>query len=281
MKRIGQLKYPQNYILSRPGQGALVLTVFIFLFTLLYKPLQVHPSQHFGLALTLAAYSLAAGLAAFLFILLLRQIPWFHKSEEWTLLKEILSIFILLTAMGIAVYFLAFLLEPPASRWNMETFLNSVFSTWIVGLLPFATFSLMHIQYLGQDAVDRTAEASPGPQAPEIHIRSKLKREKLSFFPQQLLYVEADGNYVQFHLQHKEEVKRHTIRNSISAVEMQLQEYPWLMRTHRAFIVNTRKVEGRKGNSAGYRLRLPGVQTEIPVSRNRTAKYDRLRKKYT
>jgi DNA-binding LytR/AlgR family response regulator len=46
------------------------------------------------------------------------------------------------------------------------------------------------------------------------------------------------------------------------------------MRVHRAFLVNLRKIESKKGNTLGYRLKLGGSDIEIPVSRNNTKNFD-------
>jgi DNA-binding LytR/AlgR family response regulator len=67
-----------------------------------------------------------------------------------------------------------------------------------------------------------------------------------------------------------DKVQKKVIRNSITDVEQQLAHIPYLARTHRAFIVNLKKIKSKKGNSLGYRLRLQGTEAEIPVSRNNT-----------
>jgi DNA-binding LytR/AlgR family response regulator len=48
------------------------------------------------------------------------------------------------------------------------------------------------------------------------------------------------------------------------------------MRTHRAFIVNVKKVSSKKGNSLGYQLKFNGVDEGIPVSRQNVRRFDEL-----
>ena len=107
-----------------------------------------------------------------------------------------------------------------------------------------------------------------------IQIESRLKKEVLSFYPSQFIYAESDGNYVVFYLKDKENIRKEIIRNSISEIEKQLSVIPYFMRTHRAFIVNMKKIISKKGNTLGYRLKLLDIDSEIPVSRQNIQAFD-------
>ena len=84
-----------------------------------------------------------------------------------------------------------------------------------------------------------------------------------------------------FHLKGELKVKKAVIRNSISDIEQQLSNIPYIVRTHRAFIVNARQVCSKKGNSLGYRLKLSCTDDEIPVSRKNIRAFDEVMKQYT
>ena len=107
-----------------------------------------------------------------------------------------------------------------------------------------------------------------------IQIDSKLKKEKLNFYPDQFLYATSDGNYVVFFLNRNNKVEKEVIRNSINNIEEQLSQIPSIVRTHRAFIVNIRKVYLKKGNALGYQLKLSNIDVEIPVSRQNIKAFD-------
>jgi DNA-binding LytR/AlgR family response regulator len=114
-----------------------------------------------------------------------------------------------------------------------------------------------------------------------LRISSQLKKESLSFYPSQFIYAESESNYVNFYLQADEKVQKKVIRNSITDVEQQLSHIPYLVRTHRAFIVNLKKIKSKKGNSLGYRVRLQGTDSEIPVSRNNSRTFSQLFKQFS
>lgn len=280
------VKYPQNYILKNPWVGSLIIILFSFLFVTIYRPLEAHESKTLTYAETMAIYCFSAGISALIFILIIKKIPYFSKPEEWNFGKELLSVLLVLLGMGIAIYFMAFIMEPPADRWNLATILDSFLNAFLVGIVPLAFFSLVNVQYLLNRGyvqyMEQGLNGLKGVSSEEkIFIKSKLKKQDLEFFPSQFLYVESDGNYVGFHLIEEGKVVKKVIRNSISNIEMQLSGIPSMLRVHRAFIVNLRKVQSKHGNTSGYRLSLKNVDKEIPVSRHNTAIFDRMYEKFS
>ena len=271
--------FPQNYLVKNPFKGALIVAAFSFIFTILYRPLGSHGSMGLSYEATMAVYSLVAGASLYGIIRALRSLKYFSDTKNWNFLKEIFSIVIILTLLGTVIFFAAFIIEPPADRWNAETYLQSVSAALLVGLLPFLFFSAMNYRYLlyrgfEPDLPDTGKDARNFIPEEKIHINSSLKKESLSFYPGQLLFTESEGNYVVFHLLQDDKVKKEIIRNSIGSIEKQLSSLPFFFRTHRAFIVNMMVITKKQGNAAGYVLRLKGTDREIPVSRTIAKTFD-------
>jgi hypothetical protein len=267
-----------------PVIGTLIFMAFCFGFAIIYKPLDVHEARYFNFELSMAIYFSILSVPLFFLIRILKSIGYFSNPDEWTILKEITAIAYVLMGLGIALYFMGFLMELPARRWNLPTFLDSCEHAFLVGIIPFAFFTVLNYRYLFVADTIRNfnpgTDASP-PEQPEelIRIGSQLKKEELSFFPSQLVYAESDGNYVVFHLDINGHIQNKIIRNSISNIDQQLS-IPFIIRTHRAFIVNIKQVISQKGNSLGYRLKLNGTDAIIPVSRQNTRDFDQLLKQF-
>jgi DNA-binding LytR/AlgR family response regulator len=276
--------FPQNYIIRNPLKGAIIVALSSFIFTVLYRPLGSHGSMGLPYEVTMAVYSLVAGTSLYGIIRALRVTKYFSETEHWNFLKEIFSIIFILILTGSSIYLAAFIIEPPADRLNFETYLNSVSSAFLVGLLPFLFFTVINYRYLlyrGYEPGFAGSNDAPGLIPEEkIHINSSLKKESLSFYPRQLLFAESEGNYVVFHLMQDEKVKKEMIRNSIGNIEEQLSSLPFCLRTHRAFIVNMMMITKKQGNAAGYLLRLRGTDREIPVSRTNTRAFDTRYRQY-
>ncbi|MDZ7775990.1 MAG: LytTR family DNA-binding domain-containing protein [Bacteroidales bacterium] len=263
--------------------GGLVLAVFMIGFTAVYRPLGSHASLGISYLETMALYSFIAGFSVILIIYLLKQFPYFSDKTEWNLKKELLAVLLTLFGLGVAIYLAAFIVEPPADRWNFPTFFDSVINAFLVGILPFAFFTAVNIPYLNSHFVEleqpsKTDNQEAKPAEERINISSQLKKESLSFFPSQFLFAESDGNYVHFHLSENGKPRKVTIRNAISNVEEQLSGYSEFFRTHRAYIVNLKKIDKKLGNASGSRLRLAETGSEVPVSRQKVKELDEIMK---
>lgn len=283
MFRLSKLnhKYPQNYILKNPISGSLIFMICCFIFTVLYRPLKTHASLNLSYPSTMAIYVLSWSVSVFILIWIVTLIPLFSRKKEWTFSKEIISIFLILAGTGITTYFMAFIMEEPSDRWNVHTFLDSCKYALFIGIFPFGFFTLLNYRHLFAEEVSQefsiqhTGPLSSATET-EIQIISRLKKEELSFFPHQFLYAESDGNYVKFHLEDEQKIRTELIRNSLNDIEHQLSDIPYFTRIHRAFIVNVKKVSSKKGNTMGYRLKVFGSDSEIPVSRNNIRSFDHL-----
>ena len=269
-------KFPKNKMLKNPITGSLIIFVFFFVFMFIYKPLNTHESQIAGYNVTMAIYGIACAMPVFVLGKIFHFIKYFSKEEDWTLFKEILSIFFVLLAMGTVVYFMAFVVEKPADRWNFSTYFDSCKIVFLIGVIPFLFFTILNFRFNRFNKIPSNNETvESGELASKIseeiiQIESRLKKERLNFYPSQFVYAMSEGNYVEFYLIRDNHIQKEIIRNSISNIDHQLMGIPFCVRTHRAFIVNVKKVHLKKGNTLGYQLKLTGIDVEIPVSRQNT-----------
>lgn len=252
-----------NYLFGHPAFTGVILSLFLFLFTIIYRPLGTTANPKFGYVLTMALYAIPLGFCMWAGTLLINRIPWFSKSRKWHLCKELVALIFMLFWAGIVVYFLAFFIEPPADRWNMATFIDSCRSAALVGIIPYGAGFLFNLRKAAP--VQPTDNSSAEEKS--VRINSKLKKESLRLYPSQLLYVEADGNYVIFHMLKEQKREKQILRNSISDIANQLSNEKKIVRTHRAFLVNLGQVTAVTGNSAGYQLKVTETKELIPVAR--------------
>jgi len=275
--------YPQNFLIKNPITGTLLFFIFIFVFVVLYRPVVVHQARSLSFDFTMLAYSAIISVLVFLVLLALSKTSFFSKTEEWTFLKELLFDLIILSTIGLAAYFAGFIIEEPVSRWNFQTFFDSMQKAFLLGIIPVFFFTILNIRYLFTPEIfydfSKTYKETTRKQEEQlIHIISKAKKEELSFYPNQFVFAESNGNYVVFHLVKDDKPFKVIIRNSMGDTEKQLSLNPDFMRTHRAYIVNLKKVISKKGNTLGYHLKMQGSDNTVPVSRQNISKFDQLMK---
>lgn len=280
IKAILTRRFPQNLLFRRPLRGMLLLIVSFFLFAIIYKPIHVHAAQSYSLALTILLYSVFITSPIIGILLVMKHCGCFPRAEKWQLNHELISLLIILVAIGITVYFAGFFIEEPKMRWNLSTFFDSMLRSLLVVFIPLFLPTLINIRYaltpetFQQYLISREDEVPAEDSVQQVSIISKAKREELLFHTHELIYVESQGNYVTFYFDDNRKPNRVVIRNTISDVAAQLAPYPFLMRVHRAFIVNLKQVRSKNGNRLGYRLKVNSCSSEIPVSRNNTSQFD-------
>jgi len=101
-----------------------------------------------------------------------------------------------------------------------------------------------------------------------ICLMAENSKDKLEVNSSDLIYITSTGNYIQVYYQKGKEMKSILLRNTLKQAEDQLKDNHFMIKCHRAFLVNRNKVVRVKGNSQGLRLILDGTDEEIPVSRN-------------
>jgi hypothetical protein len=279
LKKLLTKQYPQSFLIEKPLWGTLVFTLVLFLFATIYQPLQMHAARSFSFSLTILLYSLLISTSVLVVTVLLKKITYFSNRQSWTLQKELISIGVILMCIGLTSYFAGFIMESPASRWNLLTFFDSFSRSVLIGIIPLLLPSILNIRFaftpeIYQEFNPKEISSNNITSETIIHIQSKAKKEKLSFSPDEFLFAESSGNYVVFHLCKQEKTYEVLIRNSITEIQTQLADIPSFLRTHRAFIVNVEKVISKNGNSLGYQLRLKNHSQTVPVSRQNTQLFD-------
>ena len=88
-------------------------------------------------------------------------------------------------------------------------------------------------------------------------------KDSLTLFPQELIYIESTGNYVRIYYERDGKIHQTSFLATLSKMEDTLSDCPFLIRCHRAFIVNLLRIE----KITGSKIQLKSVTTEIPISR--------------
>ena len=83
-----------------------------------------------------------------------------------------------------------------------------------------------------------------------------------------LLYIEAVGNYVKVSYLRDNQVHADMLRATMKQMEETLQNYPMIVRCHRAFLVNLSQVEQIVSHSGSTQLIVKHCHESLPVSRS-------------
>jgi len=269
---------------KRPWLVVVVSSLLIFFLLGLFQPfgLNTFPSIRkwliiSGFALVTAA---STGIIGYVFPLIFKR---FYNPENWTHGKSILNIFILILVTGIGNFFFDWSMTHREPGTFFPVLYSYLIITFLIGLIP-AIVSTIIVQNkdlqqnlsdareLNKRLVENFQKENRQPlyESTPILLSGNTKDE-IELYPEDILYMEASGNYVMIH--HKTgtgTLKQKQLRATISQMEKVLEPYPSLIKCHRAFIVNTSHIINVEGNSQGFLLNLRYTQDRVPVSRTYT-----------
>lgn len=275
------LKQPYPYYFTQRFLVKLTLGVLFlsFFFVYLFEPFNVNPEEHkmsyFWISLFHVAVSCFVFYSSFSIANLLKI-----EEEKWTVGKEILSLSIVLILMGIANFLIRDLLYNNPNNWSTSYLFEEIRNTFLVGLIIISilvpmNFARMYNRNSQKAELIQSALSVPKKNdVSEIAVETHLKSDDFLLKLEDFIFAKAEGNYLEFHLitegVNKKLIKRITIKD----LESQLKHFPWIIRTHRSFLVNMKKVEAVSGNAQGYQLSLKHCVLTVPVSRGLVKKFD-------
>ena len=87
-------------------------------------------------------------------------------------------------------------------------------------------------------AVNKLTVENGKPQLPLKPIHFKSQRKNVPVFPNEILYIESKGDYVQVHLQDKLVSSKQTLQSTLEKLDPEC-----FIRVHRSFVVAKEKIE--------------------------------------
>ena len=215
-----------------------VPAAIIFLVLYLLQPFGIARIESGKLWVTLGAACISAGVSSVFVWVLPWMFPRYYEERAWTLGKEVSGTLALLLCL-------------------------------ILGAFPTVLFAMwnrnIRLARNLREATELNLHLSQKPEAeetpPATLVFSGGTREMLEMDARSFLYAEAEGNYVRLHYLSPKDNRpvSKLLRLTMKQAEAVVASAPFIVRCHRAFLVNLHQVSKVDGNSQGYRL--------VPVSR--------------
>lgn len=248
-------------------------SVFIFLFLLIFQPFGIDDIQFYKPLFILgfsAITFLIMMIAMFISPLIFKQ---FFDHDNWTVKKVLLFSTFQISVIAIANWIynstVGFEIVKQYSLWQF------VFFTLAVGFFPMLFFIGFTETLLTQkhsaianklsDSLSKKLDSSDNQQ---IKLDSENKNDAIEIELSSLIAIKSEGNYVHAYYQDISGVKKVLLRNTLTKIAKDLENYPSIQRCHRSFIINFDTVEKITGNARNYNLHFSQLDFLIPVSRN-------------
>ncbi len=272
IKDFWRAPYPS---LVSPWKVVVVPALIIFLVLYLLQPFGIARIESGKLWVTLGAACISAGVSSVFVWVLPRMFPRYYEERVWTLGKEVSGTLALLLCITVCVWlYVAWLCGVMP---GVRLFFTVLLWVLILGAFPTVLFAMwnrnIRLARNLREATELNLRLSKKQEAEEMPsatlVFSGGTKDTLVMDARSFLYAESEGNYVRLHylsLKDNRPVSR-LLRLTMKQAEAAVASAPFIVRCHRAFLVNLHQVSKVDGNSQGYRLRLEGCAEEVPVSR--------------
>jgi LytTr DNA-binding domain len=264
------LKKEVVFLQSNKDKWSLILfmVVFVPLFLLIFQPFGVNnddPTHNIGSTFLLAVFGFGMVQGFVLIIYEFGIVPFVFKNTSWSffIVRMLLELLLIVSCT-----FLYYNILGGFHDWYFKSFLEFVFNISLMSIIPFAIIFL-YSNYRKSQKAYQLLELQPQLTLTEkyINLQSYNGKEKLTITLANLLYIEAEDNYISvFHLE-KGIVKKQLLRATMKDIEANLK-VQFIIRCQRSFIVNINTVEKVKRDGHQMKLYLPHISKSIPVSRS-------------
>jgi hypothetical protein len=291
MKRLGDiLNQPSSfeYDLKSIFKESAGIGLFIFLFLTIFKPFETEGITE-SITVTLAVnfgYGLITFLAVFIYNALIpKLLPKLFFQDRIKLKHVILYISGLLILIGLGNAFYHHALYPVNSLF--KDVIDFQFCTTAIGLFPVVYLFMMgqywslkknirNAQAINQD-LGNAQKQKTGIPFPEqsLTLTSENRKETLQIPSSRLLFIKSAGNYIEVFTHENNRVKKHLLRNTIKRIDHHLARNAFIMRCHRAYLMNLLNIQKVSGDSQGYRVTVRDTNLQVPVSRSYLKQFKR------
>jgi hypothetical protein len=208
--------------------------------------------------------------------------PLFFREDGWTIKREILSTFIILSLIGLGNGIYAALYG--ITKFDIENILWFELFTLLIGIFPVVAIVLfkenqLSEKYQGESEslnkiIDNETKRITKVETKvieepsvKIKIRSESGKEDLELEAGLFLFMRGADNYAEIYFFEGPKIIKKVIRTSLKLVEQTVGNKKECYRCHKSYLVNLNKVVHISGNAQGYKLHLKEVEDLIPVSR--------------
>lgn len=268
MENFLQKPYPFNDDLKRNAKIIFFISISIFLFLLVFQPLDISNLGNKDKLSLIAGLGVITFLSLSLNLMVLPSLfPKIFLHREWIVWKEILwNLWMLIT-----IAFGYFLLYKTLGILEFDFYMFVKLCLFaiipITLLIVFNQNRLLRLHLKISNELNAKLKESKVIQDKLVHFDSEYQKDKLSIKAKFLLLIRSADNYIEVFWKDGDVIKKQLIRGTLQKAADLLEDYTYIFKCHRSFIVNINYIERVEGNSQGYKLFFEDIDFEIPVSK--------------
>lgn len=282
-----KMDYPARYRSKNLAKIVFVQFLLIFLTLYLFKPFAIDVAEQKLNYLTICClHALSPALIVYLYVNTLTRFRKRHPSNDWTLKKEFFHTAIVFLIIGLSSFLLRGMIYTNPDNISWRYLWIEMRNTYLAGIV-FCIYLISAQVYFKANInklIDHQSISPPVEPIKKdlnfssIFIKAHVRIDDFYLKVDNFLFARAEGNYVMVYLLEDGLLKSELKRISLKQLETQLVVYPYLLRCHRAYLLNVKRVAKISGNSQGYSISFDETENKVPVSRTYLNLFDKVYK---
>ncbi len=260
--------YPFNDNLKHNAKITFFISIGVLGFLLSYQPINIGLLSNKNKIYLVTGIALSTFLSLSLNLLILPSLfPKHFLQKTWNIRKEIFwNLWILFTISVSDFFFYSKLIG--IINFDAKTILNIL----LIAILPVSVLIVINQERLlrsnlkSANKLNQKLRENKIIQEKEVFFESDYKKDSLTVKVSSLLFIRSANNYIEIFWRSGENIKHQLVRCSLIKAEEKLRDYSFIIRCHRAYIVNINHIEKIEGNSQGYKLFFDKVDFPVLVS---------------
>ncbi len=260
--------YPFNDDLKRNAIIIFFISIGVFVFLFLFQPLDISTLGDKEKIYLVGGLGIITFLSLSLNLMVLPSLlPKVFLHREWIVWKEILWNLWLLFTISFGYFLMYKTLGILVFDFYMVVRLILIAIVPLTLLIVFNQNRLLKLHLKTAYDLNEKLRESKTDSEKLIHFDSEYQKDKLSIKARLLLLIRSADNYIEIFWKDGDSIKSQLIRSTLLKAQILLEDYSYIFKCHRSFIVNINFIDRVDGNSQGYRLFFENIEFEIPVSK--------------
>lgn len=224
---------------EKPWLSVLLCVAIVIFILAIFEPFNFRLNS-LGQVWVLVGFALLTMLVTSMaFVLFPKIFKRFYNPDKWTTGKSLLNNVFFLIIMGIGVVcYDYFIVMKQLPEYFPMGFLVDLLAALTIGIIPLSIITII----TQNNALKRNLNSSKeinqilserikiSPIKEDLITLNKSTKESISIRPEDILYMESEGNYVNVHYRQDEKVTYKQIRSTIKQMEETLQNHPMFIR---------------------------------------------------
>ncbi|HSH51752.1 MAG TPA: LytTR family DNA-binding domain-containing protein [Bacteroidales bacterium] len=260
--------YPFNDDLKYNSKLIFFISIGVLGFLYLFQPLDVSLMDDKEKLYVVSGLAAITFLSLSLNLLILPSLfPGIFIKRVWNIKKEILWNLWILTTISVGYYLYYKVLGIFTIDFKMILGLIVIAIIPITGLIIVNRNRMLRSNLKLAERINKKLEENKSIDNKLVHFQSEYAKDNLSIKVNLLILIRAANNYIEVFWVEGEKIRNQMIRTSLKNAEELLDDYSFIFKCHRSFMVNTHYINRIEGNVQGYKIHFEKIDFPVPVSK--------------